>query len=296
MAAIAGLNDLINRLSGGAGATESIFFWKYPRYTNSAGTPNQTPAGGSGFTTSLWMGDGNPSGSNIGPSTAVVPTNATLGALGQTDPGGGREKFIVQVAAVVGQPGLLWIYDRLSHQGGLVGNLATPQTTNLPTAALTRYTTGDGCIAWVETYDQVGGTTVNFSVSYTNQAGTSGRTSPSVSLAASSTGLNRMNFIPLLSPDSGIRSVESVTLAATTGAAGYLGVTIGKPLAVVHMNTWPPSGLAQSGGGSRNFTIGLPDIPKVFPGACLALAWTPAYLGGAYIGGDLQGAITMVEA
>ena len=128
----------------------------------------------------------------------------------------------------------VWILcDRLSHQGGLSGTTTGAQTTNLPTAALTRYTSGAGVFAALEIYSNVGTTATTFTCSYTNQAGTAGRTSLAQVFGAT---LNREQFrlipIDLQQGDTGVRSVESVTLAASTLTAGNFGVTLYKPLAM----------------------------------------------------------------
>lgn len=127
--------------------------------------------------------------------------------------------------------GAILLCDRLSHQGGLVGNLATTQTTNLPTAALPRYTTGVGVHAGLIIQTAIGATGTTFTVSYTNQAGTAGRTSKP-SQIGTSVRRGAWIFIPitLADGDTGVRSVESVTLAATTGTAGDIGVVLYKPL------------------------------------------------------------------
>lgn len=123
------------------------------------------------------------------------------------------------------------LYDRLSHQGGLDGTVTTEQTTNLPTAALTRYTDGVGVMAALEIYTQIGSTATTATINYTNQAGTAARTSKAIVFG----GTNRRNvtcflMFPLQDADTGVRSVEGVTLAASTLTAGAFGVTLFKPL------------------------------------------------------------------
>lgn len=126
------------------------------------------------------------------------------------------------------------VIDRLSHQAGLSGTVTTPQTTNLPTAALTRYTDGVGVMAGLSIYSWIGSTATTFTVSYTNQAGTSGRTSTAHAIGGSSKQADSSFVpIPLQQGDTGVRSVESVTLAGTTGGAGNFGVVLFKPLAVI---------------------------------------------------------------
>lgn len=165
------------------------------------------------------------------PTTAVVPTASTFGSM-PFPLGSGSSYRILQANFSVGSSDNYWILcDRLSHQGGLVANVNTTQTTNLPTAALTRFTSGDGVWAAIEIYTSIGNTGTTFTVSYTNQAGTSGQTSRAQVIGGGNdTQSGRFIIIPLADGDTGFRSIESVTLAATTGTAGNIGVTLFKPL------------------------------------------------------------------
>jgi hypothetical protein len=121
--------------------------------------------------------------------------------------------------------------DLLNVSGGLSGTVTTEQTTNLPTAALTRHTGGDGVMIGLVIYTTVGTTATTVSVRYTNQAGTPNRVSTVTSFGG--TGFRdagRVILIPLQAGDTGVRSVEGVTLTATTGTAGNFGVCLFKPL------------------------------------------------------------------
>jgi hypothetical protein len=157
--------------------------------------------------------------------------------------------------------------DRLSHQGGLDGTVTTAQTTNLPTAALTRGdTTGKGVFAGLEIYTQIGTTGTTFLVTYTNQAGTGSQVSPLVTLG--NTGFreaNRFIPIPLASGDNGFRSVENVDLTATTGTAGAFGITLYRPLF--------PIFVAQQGGEEQliDGLLSVAFLPEIPDDACLFL-------------------------
>jgi len=127
--------------------------------------------------------------------------------------------------------------DRLSHQGGLNATGTGAQTTNLPTAALPRYTDGRDVMLGLEIYTQIGSTATTVTVSYTNESGTSGRTTPAVVFGGTGTReVGRFMVFPLQAGDSGVRSVQSVTVAATTGTAGNFGVVLFKPLFMVPIN------------------------------------------------------------
>jgi hypothetical protein len=124
--------------------------------------------------------------------------------------------------------------DLLNISGGLSGTVTTPQTTNLPTATLTRYTSGEGVMAGIVVYTQIGSTGTIVTISYTNSAGVSGRTSTAISIG--NTGFREGNIllpIPLEAGNTGVRSIETVTLSSTTGSVGNFGVCLFKPLSMI---------------------------------------------------------------
>lgn len=197
------------------------------------------------------------------PTTAAVPTNATTGSLGQQNPSSGQLSIIGARFSAL-NPGHYLICDRLSHQGGLSGTTAGAQTTNLPTSALTRYTSGDGVMIGLSIYTLIGTTATTVTCSYTNQAGTAGRTAPTVAMGG--TGFreaNRMILLPLQSGDTGVRAVASVSLTATTGTAGAFGVTLFKPLFTICV----PDSVLSAGGYITGSTFG--GIPTIVDNACL---------------------------
>lgn len=186
---------------------------------------------------SLWLSAGGDAGA--APTTAAAPDRTTLGALGQTNGGAAVLRLLyAQMMQSAGgttpRPSSIMVADRLSQQGGLSGTVTSAQTTNLPTAALTRYTNAKNVQAALEIYATIGTTQTTVSVSYTNDAGTSGRTSPDMLLGG--TGYretSRLIPIPLAAGDTGIKSVESVTVLASTGTAGNFGVTLYRIINVI---------------------------------------------------------------
>lgn len=280
MTDIADISDLINRATGGASGTpENIFFSKSARIAGAAAT-----APIAGRLASLWTYDGQP-GAGAAPGAVSIPDETTNGGLKQTDPGGGRQKWLTQFWATGLVGGTLILYDRILHIGGLSGTTATAQTVG---GTLTRYTDGLGNLAWAEIYTIIGTTSSTITMSYTDENGTPGSansTSPAV--AFGNTGfreVTRCIQLPLAAGDKGIKSITSVT-HATTGTAGNYGVTIGHPLAYL--------GIGGAGGaGWRDFVTGLPGIPEILPNACLAFLWAPATTTAP----ELLGGISTVEA
>lgn len=174
------------------------------------------------------------------PTTSVVYNKSSDRAINSfiADAGTGRLSILGARVNPTGVGGVaLLVVDILNMNGGLNATLTTPQTTNLPTAALTRYTDGEGVHAALICHANIGGTATTVTVEYTNSAGTGSRVSTAMVFGGSgqsSTG--NLTRIPLQAGDTGIRSVESVTLAATTGTAGNFGVVLYKPLAWILVN------------------------------------------------------------
>lgn len=204
------------------------------------------------------------------PTTAAVPSRTIAGAFGQTNANGdlyyAGGRISNSNSASTGTFGAYMILDRLSHQGGLSGTAAGAQTTNLPTAALTRYTDGVGVMAFVEIYSAIGTTATTATVSYTNQAGTGGQTSEAFNIGASTfREATVMLPIPLAAGDYGVRSVESLTLAGTTGTAGNFGITLARPLVILPYGGGNTDDIDMIVGGARM-------TEKILDDACLFVA------------------------
>lgn len=223
------------------------------------------------------------------PTSAVVPTNATAGAVGGASNRGqqdGTNLRLLLARLSSNFSGTFMLCDRLSHQGGLNATTTGVVTTNLPTAALTRYTSGEGVWMGLTVYSQIGASTTSIVCSYTNQAGTGGQASPSIVIG--NTGfreVNRMLLMPLASGDTGVRSVENVNLNATTGTAGNYGVTLFKPLM---------SFIVERPGGQVTFSLvdggSSGGLPEIVDGSCLFWLYCPASTSTA-----LSGQMTFAE-
>lgn len=226
--------------------------------------------GATGNLMSLWTAPGGFPASGGAITTAAVPTQSTAGGLGAGRAAGASEQRILETLFRSSTRGYVIICDRLSHQGGLNATTTGAQTTNLPTAALpARATGGDGVWAALEVYTQIGATGTTITCSYTNQAGTAGRTSPAVAFGG--TGFReagRFIPIPLASGDTGVRSVENVNIVATTGTAGAFGVTLFKPLMA-----FPLSENVETLVGA---VLGICNAPVLDDAACIWPLYVPA--------------------
>jgi hypothetical protein len=179
------------------------------------------------------------------------------------------------------------LVDLLNVSGGLNATLTTAQTTNLPTAALTRHTTGEGVMAGIVIYTALGTTATTVTISYTNSSGVSGRTSTPTSFGG--TGFREVAIlipIPLQAGDTGVESIESVTVTATTGTAGNFGVCMFKPLSMISLES--ATGAMPLDAVSTGCIIG--SLAEIHPDACLTISVFSA------ISTSLTGALILTEA
>lgn len=121
--------------------------------------------------------------------------------------------------------------DRLVETSGLSGIVITAQTVN--SVALPARATGATDVElWLEIYT-LAGTTASASVtaSYTNQSGTAGRTATLIGgIPASGTPINRTYPFALQAGDTGVQSVQTVTIGTSTGVAGNIGIVLRRSL------------------------------------------------------------------
>lgn len=142
------------------------------------------------------------------------------------------KRYLAKVEMTAAQAGAIHVYDRVWSCSGFSGTVTTAQTvTGFPT--LTRPdANGTGLEIWIECYTATGATASNITVQYTNQAGTSGRNTVSQAHITSMPA-NRLYPVQLQSGDTGVRSIQSVTLSGTTGTAGNFGVTLMERIATI---------------------------------------------------------------
>jgi hypothetical protein len=205
------------------------------------------------------------------PTTSVVLNSGSDSAVRRIpQSSSGRLTFLgssISLSAL--NAGAVILVDLLNANGGLSGIVTTEQTTNFPTAALTRYTSGEGVMAGIVIHTTIGSTASTVTIKYTNSSGVSNRISTVTAFGGS--GINAAGSlipIPLQAGDTGVRSVESVTLAGTTGTAGNFGVYLFKPLAMISMDSTTGALLsdAVSTGGIIN------SFCEIQPDACVSIA------------------------
>jgi hypothetical protein len=180
-------------------------------------------------------------------------------------------------AVATAVPGTLMLVDMCLYYPGISMNSATAQTL-VNTNTLTRYTDGVGLRSYLVVSGTTGATAHNIAVSYTNQAGTAGKTLPvTVSATASAivphithSGVAANNygpFLPLASGDTGIRSIQTLTLSAASGS-GTASLVLVKPIATIPITTLGVY-------AERDLLNQLPSLPVIQDGACLTWLYFP---------------------
>lgn len=216
--------------------------------------------------------------SNLGliPSTSVAVDYTTNGALSINPTNSSPGQFVSLANITCTNPIAFTLIDRLVHQGGLSAAVSiSAQTTNLPTAAITR-TTGSyaGIFAAIEIYSAAGATAALVSGSYTNQDGLAGRTFVATNLGASTfNNANRFIMLPLQAGDTGVKSVQSIVLSTSTGAAGNIGVTLFRPLATYIYNTFGSQPMVYD-----PLLTNCGQMPYIANNACLSLIIHNGYI------------------
>ena len=184
---------------------------------------------------SLWRATGQP-GQGAIPAAAANCNQSTTGCLTfsqQTDP---TRSYLAYLEAASSNSAMtLEVHDRLMHMGGLNGTFTTAQTVGIDfngvTADNMAERIGDADYSdiqwWLEWYTDTGATVTTATVAVTYNDGTTGNLT-GVSLAATrrASFMQPLNgLIPAATAGKFIRAVNTVTLSATTGAAGNFGVT-----------------------------------------------------------------------
>jgi hypothetical protein len=185
---------------------------------------------------SLWRATGQPAQGAI-PTTAALCTKALTGAVSFDNQTAPKSTFLGALSITnSSNSGMSFLVrDRIAHQAGIVLNITTSQTTNLPidlqtlAPAAARLGAADySDIEWfLDVYGDGGATASNATVNVTYNDGTTGNLNV---IAVGGTlrigrSISLTPFIPNTVPAKFIRGINSVTLSASTGAAGNVGFT-----------------------------------------------------------------------
>ena len=226
---------------------------------------------------SLWRATGLP-GQGAIPGAAAVCNNSLTGALPFYSPSLPDTTYLATLNAVASTSATsIELHDRLVHMGGLSGAVATAQTVGIDMGLLLATFNLDARINnafyrnvcwWLEWYTDTGSTAVTATVNVKYSDGSSANLN-GISLAATrraSLMIPLNSYIPLAQSGLSIAGVNSVTLSATTGAAGNFGITATKRLASLLMPLananfgldWAGLGLMEVKSSACPFIIMLP--------------------------------------
>lgn len=260
--AITNRDQLIDALANGASRI----------VLDKANLANQT----AGRFCSLWRATGQPAQGAI-PTTAVVPTNATVGAVQFTQQTAPATSYIAQIAVNASNSAMSWeIHDRIAHSGGGVLNITTSQTniacdlnTLLPPAERIGDSNYGDVQTWLEVYADGGATASNATINVTFNDGSSGNLN-TLAVGGTIRAGNMFSLDALRTPAQqglNIRAVNSVILSASTGTAGNFGITFTRPRAYI------PTQLANLTQPYDWAQLGLPVVPN---GSCLFFVVIPS--------------------
>lgn len=261
-AGFASLSDLISEATTGAKRREFIF--------NKVGV-----TGVVNVTNDLWYASGQPfAGAAAGAAPGGTAFDSTsVGAFGFANPTGGDTQHYVNgyVTSSIAANTLL-LYDRIFGVTKTMNSTTTEAVTGAPgryqnTVAGT-VDSAENNFLFISTRAALPATAHNWTVClYTNQAGTTGQTLPTV-IGNASAIANRLDqpsgtwFAPLASGDKGIKALTQMQCSAAV-ASGNIDFCIGHPIA------WMPCPLANLM-TLQDGLNGAFNLARVFDSACLS--------------------------
>jgi hypothetical protein len=203
-------------------------------------------------------------------------SSADAGSMWRGNPASGNSYVSVVSAIAAGNSagsGCLMLIDRLWNNGGFTITSTTAQTVNsvawpsrCPTSATdqTPSTNGYGVLLGMEISVGTGAGTPTITVGYTNSAGTASRTAANLVATGASSPATTFYPIGLQAGDTGVRSVQSVTLSATwtSGTMNLVAYRI--------LGTMPLSQAGLPLGDFLNF-----GAPRVYDSSCLSFLFIP---------------------
>lgn len=248
----------------------------YYEFYQSTGSAENTAT----LTTSWASGTRPAAGANPATTPGDVYTNTAGGIIFPDLNGVGKNKYLYLVSAEIdgnSSPGSVFICDRLVGVGGV--SLSSTGDKTINTQALTRYTTGEAVMAFLEiTTTTATSAPVVSLASYTNQDGTNTRAGGTITFPAAATNAGSViGPLPLQAGDTGIRSVETLNVG-TAGTAGVCNLILAYKLASIGVNN-----------GDRTTQISpLPYalMERVYDGATLFIM-TIGYSGVEVVAGEV---------
>lgn len=199
----------------------------------------------------------------------VTLTSPQSGQIPFTNPGGGTASYLARFAGNInGTTGILYLADRIWHNGGLDITSTGAQSITSPTwpaRDVNGNTIGEGILLGVEVSSATGAGTPTLTASYTNTGSTSGRSAVNIRTTVATSIAGTFHPLTLQAGDTGVSSVQSLTLSATW-TSGTINLVAYRLLAQVEVPVTGnctavdaiTGGLPQMYSGSVPFLIMLP--------------------------------------
>lgn len=267
--AIASVDDLINGLIG------------YPFDLQK----DAVTAEASGIWHSAWAAGGNP-GAGAAPAgglNGATYSGTVTGQIPIPAAVSGEQTYLARAdVAHAGNIGAIAIDDWLWGNGSIVATTTTAQAITSPAwpaRDVAASTNGEGLrmAMFVSAATTNAGAVTNTTASYTNSAGTAGRTATLASFPATAVAGTWVVF-NLQAGDTGIRSVQSVTLG-TSYASGTVHLVVFRPIARIATPT------ANIGYPADFAALGL---PKVWDSSVLSMRYLPTATAVGAVSGSLS--------
>ena len=231
---------------------------------------------------SLFYTSGRPGAASApAPGLAGASLTSYTGQIPFTNAPASKETRLARLQATASASGCLLVYDRLWHNSGLAVTTTTAQTINstaFPARDRNGSADGAGVIVGIEvsTATTNGSAVTNTTMSYTNQDGTASRTATISSFPATAVA---GTFVPfqLQAGDTGIRSIQSVTLGTSYGA-GAIHLVALRILARLELPT------ANTGNALDVLTSG---FVRLFDNTVPGLLWVPSGTGAVTVTGHM---------
>lgn len=232
-------------------------------------------------------GAGSAVSSTTAGGVALSSTSAQVaGQIRHSDPGSGNA-YLHYFEGVATIAGVLMLWDRLLQvcaisAGTILSVTSTSaQTINsntLPARDNASSTNGDGVLVAIEIVSVMGAGTPTITMSYTNSAGTSGRSATNIDPVIATSAAGATYRMGLQAGDTGVRSIQSITLSATM-TSGQISIVFYRPLAVLPISApATPAAVDLMSGAFQQIPNGA--VPYL---VFLPQTTTSTLLGGAYV-------------
>jgi hypothetical protein len=240
-----------------------------------------TPTLVAGRPASLWGLAGAPgAGSWDTTLNGVVLSSSSAmvnGQLPHVDPGSGNA-YLARLQAMASQAGTLLLLDRLWHNGGFTITSTSAQSITSPAwpaRDVAGSTNGDGVLIGLEVSAAAGAAAPTLTLAYTNQAGTASRSATNLDATQASPAAGAFYRLGLQAGDTGVRSVQSLTLSASW-VSGTINLVAFRILAALELTA------ANTPNAIDALTSG---FPRLFNGVVPYLVFVPSTTTASNISG-----------